>query len=117
MKAIQNGIHREFNKHGILVTEGKMVDGMREGVWREYYDTGEIAIMQHYVKGEPHGKFTSFHLNGAKWSEGTHNNGRCSGMFRVYNENGELVRTMKYKEGTLVEEKEYPEVSGIFVGR
>jgi antitoxin component YwqK of YwqJK toxin-antitoxin module len=117
VKAIQNGIHREFNKHGVLVTEGKMVDGMREGVWREYYDTGELAIMQHYVKGEPHGKFTSFHLNGAKWSEGTHNNGRCTGMFRVYNENGELVRTMNYKDGTLVEEKEFPEVSGLYVGR
>lgn len=117
MEVIQNGIHYEFNKHGILVTEGKMVDGRREGVWREYYDTGELAIMQNYVDGEPNGKFTSYHLNGMKWSEGTHSKGRCTGVFRVYNENGDLVRTMKYQDGTLIEEKEFPEVPGVVVGR
>jgi antitoxin component YwqK of YwqJK toxin-antitoxin module len=117
VEIVVNGVYHEFNKHGVLVCEGKMVDGLREGEWREYYDTGELAIIQHYVKGEPHGRFMSYHMNGSKWSEGTHSNGKCCGMFRVYDEQGKLVRTMIYKEGVLLEDREFPEVPRVYAVR
>lgn len=115
---VQIEIKREFNKHGVLVSEGKLFNGLQHGVWREYYDSGELAIMQSYVNGIPHGRFTSFHMNGNTWSEGVHSQGRCEGTFQVYDEAGAVVRIMIFKEGALVEEKDIsPKQEPVYVDK
>lgn len=99
----RNGKYKEFNKHGVLVSEGVYVNGKKHGLWREYYDhTGSIMIEEHYKHGIPHGRFSSFHPCGRVYSTGMFVDGSREGYFRVYDEQGVNIRNLYFVDNQLV---------------
>jgi antitoxin component YwqK of YwqJK toxin-antitoxin module len=103
-KKPKNGRWKEFNKHAVLVAEGMHNDGLKHGIWRYYYDTGEPAIEETYVNGRMHGTYTSYHLNGSMMSEGQYENDCREGPFNIYNEQGELLKVMHFVNNILMSE-------------
>jgi antitoxin component YwqK of YwqJK toxin-antitoxin module len=102
---VKNGKWKEYNKHAVLIAEGHYTNGLKHGLWREYYDeTGSIMIEENYQHGIQHGRYTSFHPNGQVFSHGQFFNGQREGLFRVYDEQGNNTRNLFFIDNTSVEE-------------
>ena len=63
--------------------EGNYVNDKEEGVWKYYYDSGELCFTQTFVKGTK------------------------TGLLQGYYKTGELKRTEEYKDGSLISCKCY----------
>ena len=74
------------------------MSGIKEGLWREFYDSGELLIAEYYHNGVPHGTYASFYRNGFTMSEGTFLNGLREGEFRMYDESGRHIESIWFHE-------------------
>jgi antitoxin component YwqK of YwqJK toxin-antitoxin module len=145
-KGIPDGIRREFDENGtvikgyvfangILKYEGVTDEaGKRQGLWKEYYSTGELKSQGHYINSNPDGAWKFYfenqqievegrYKNGKKeetwfWyypngeilQEENWRNGKLDGIFIEYNESGEITTQGEYLEGT--EEGEWFYIQG-----
>jgi antitoxin component YwqK of YwqJK toxin-antitoxin module len=145
-KGVPDGIRREFDEDGTVIKgyvfangivryEGITdEDGKRQGLWKEYYPTGELKSMGHYVNsnqegdwkfyfenqkvevegryknGKKDGSWYWFYQNGETLQEENWDNGKLDGDFFEYNEAGEIIVKGEYLEGT--EEGEWFYIQG-----
>ncbi len=86
---LKDGISKEFDKEGKLLTINEMKNG------QEASDPGGVVIIDLYKE---------YHSNGKVKLVGGLNKGKKSGIFRSYDENGELLRAYVYKKDTLLSE-------------
>jgi len=94
------------NKRAVLVSEGFYHNDLKHGLWREYYESGQVMIEEYYRYGVQHGKFTSYHPNGKLFGEGQYEDGKREGYFKVYDENGNQIKTLLFIHNNLMEEVE-----------
>ena len=145
-KGVPDGIRREFDENGIVIkgyvfTNGIVKyegitdeQGKRQGLWKEYYPTGELKSQGHYINsnqegdwkfyfvnqrtevegryknGKKEGAWYWYYPNGAMLQEENWNNGKLDGEFLEYNEIGEIIVKGEYLEGT--EEGEWFYIQG-----
>lgn len=103
-KAKKNGKWKEYNKHAILISEGNYIDGLKDGLWRFYYDSGELMIEEYYDLGKKHGPYTMYHRNGVIGSQGQFKNDLREGFFQCFDESGKMIKALAFKEDRLIEE-------------
>ena len=70
---------RFFHENGETSAVGPARDGIREGVWEFFFDTGRIRKRVTYRGGEPHGPCTLWHPQGGLRSRGNYANGERVG--------------------------------------
>ena len=117
---LQDGIRREFDKKGkiikgyifnkgIMIGDGIIdVNGKKQGVWKEYYYTGELMSIGSYSNSIKVGEWKFYHSNGKLEQEGTYNkNGILINEWNYYHENTVLYKNEYYIDGEL--EGEYVE--------
>lgn len=89
----RHGLAREFDKQGTLITVleyfndylidkqniNRVVEGKKEGIWREYYDNGKVKSEHHYT------------------------NDQLDGYQKDYNQTGNLVLKQLYNDGKVVD--------------
>jgi antitoxin component YwqK of YwqJK toxin-antitoxin module len=93
----KNGISREFDNKGTLITilnykNGFLVErerlnrkdekGLKQGLWRDYYENGDIK------------------------SEAYYENDLLTGSYKEYDENGNIRVLLQYAKGTIVEDQD-----------
>ena len=79
---------------------GNIVDGKRDGPYKEWGWNGNLRIEGNYNKGSLQGYFRSWWENGNLSSEGNYHNGqRWDGIHRSWYENGQLSSERHYKDG------------------
>ena len=64
--------------------------GVREGVYRSYYENGQQWEEVNYINGVREGFYKSYYSNGQLWEQVNYINGEREGVFTSYNRNGEL---------------------------
>jgi antitoxin component YwqK of YwqJK toxin-antitoxin module len=74
-KWIRHGRFVEYSKTGQVLSEGEYVDGLEQGLWRDFFPNGQLAAEGHYV------------------------NGQESGIWRFWNEDGSPERAVEYGNG------------------
>ncbi|WP_371136453.1 toxin-antitoxin system YwqK family antitoxin [Algoriphagus sp.] len=47
-----------------LKEEGNLIDGLKDGIWKEYYPSGKIKVLKNYCQGEKHGIFEFYKETG-----------------------------------------------------
>ncbi len=47
-----NGLWKEYNENGVLILRTKLVDGTRDGLEEEYYDSGNLRVQRFYFEGD-----------------------------------------------------------------
>jgi len=104
----KDGFWKEFNKQGVLISEGNFDKGLRTGKWKLYYETGELVIEENYANGKMEGTFKSFYKNGRLISEGQYRDNKREGIFKIFNDAGDLVKRMIFKNDSLIEEENIP---------
>ena len=45
----------------MLIAEGHYVGDKKHGLWREYFDSGELMIEESFIEGVPNGLYVTFH--------------------------------------------------------
>ncbi|MBL6963144.1 MAG: hypothetical protein ISR55_04925 [Bacteroidetes bacterium] len=96
--------HKEYSKEGILQVSGQYnLQGIKTGIWTEYYANGEISSVELYQDGKLHGNYKSFHKNGHIWATGKYNHGCKEGKFELYDQDGNLILIQQYCKDTIVE--------------
>ena len=71
-----------------------------DGVWKRYYDTGELREEVNFVNNDENGPFREYYKNGNIKAEGTYINGpNEQGELKEYNEDGELIKIMSCTNG------------------
>ena len=79
----QNGQFKRFDKDGVLVLEGNLDNGQKNGVWTTWYDEVQKQEERIYLNNQADGKWTYWYID------------------------GEVKREEVYKLGKLIEEKDF----------
>ena len=108
------GIRREFDENGnvtkgyvfsngILLCEGITdMEGLRQGRWKEFYETGELKSEGNYQNSNRTGLWKFYFPNKTIEVSGSYDKkGRMDGEWKWYYANGELMRTEEYTNGIL----------------
>jgi len=106
----RQGLWKEFYPTGELKSEGHYVNSKQEGVWKFYFENQKVEVKGSYKNGKKEGAWYWYYPNGALLQEENWSNGKLDGAFFEYNENGEITVKGEYLEGT--EEGEWMYIQG-----
>jgi antitoxin component YwqK of YwqJK toxin-antitoxin module len=79
----------------------------REGLWKFYYENGQLVSEVIFNNGKEDGPYKTHHENGQLWAQGTIKDGNLDGPYKMYYENGQLEVEGTWKDGELIDFKEY----------
>jgi len=95
MEEAINRVDENGNKFGLwkhrsrdyTTAEGHYINGLKEGLWTEYYANSNVAFRGNYKKGKPHGAWESFYENGNIYGRGSIKDTRLVDYWKWYREN------------------------------
>lgn len=87
---------QEYHSTGELKMEGMLQDGQREGVWKSWYNNGQLWSIGTYAKGQRIDSALSYFPNGQVRMRGYYSQGKLVGIWKVYNEAGALIGEKDY---------------------
>ena len=79
-----------------LRSEGRLVNGLREGRWVTYHANGKVQSECDYVGGREDGNYRVYRENGAPYYIGQYENGKPVGTWEIYDALGNLAGTKEY---------------------
>lgn len=123
----KDGLWRAFHKNGLLKSESNYVAGLKEGIHREWDDSGVLLVEGQYANGKANGLMKWFHEHGQLAGEGNmvddiregpwkicdiqengfcidafFTNGKRDGVWKIYHDQ---TRTKIWKEQTFKDDE------------
>ena len=111
---VPEGIRREYDqsgkiiqgfvfKNGSVVGEGIVSDdGVKDGSWKEYYDSGKLRALGAYDKGKQVGEWIYYYPDGKVEQRGRFSkSGKFEGTWKWFYPDGSLKRDEAYINGLL----------------
>ncbi len=99
---ISDGLRESFFKNGNISKSGEYKDSKRNGVWKEFNIDGHLISEIYYLNGEKEGESISYYENGNKKEKSNFKRDRLHGKKIEWNENGDIERETIYKDNVLV---------------
>lgn len=96
-----NGDYRDLYSNKNLKEFGRYVNGLKEGVWKNWNEEGILTDSYHWAKGMKHGKFYKYDSLGRVVEKGKYRNNRLRGKHQLIEE--ESIKSTYYKKGEEVE--------------
>lgn len=88
---------RQFYSTGILRSEGRIINGQREGRWQFFFANGRPQTEATFIGGKEDGAYTVYRENGVPYYRGMYKAGRRIGIWELYDEEAHLISTQKYE--------------------
>ena len=116
---VKQGLTIYYYPYGKIKKSINFIDGLEQGLAKEYSEDGTIITLIEYKKGFivnrekinrydqqrfKHGKWKYFHKNGNLQLEGNYKHGFKNGYFKEYSSDGNLISTTKYVDDIKQEE-------------
>lgn len=79
--------------------KGMVSNGLRDGLWESFHESGAPLQMAAYSAGKLHGRITNYHENGNVVTEGSFSQGKLDGAWNWYYESGLLQSSASFKNG------------------
>ena len=73
--------------------------GLKSGVWKKFYPTGEFKEKRRFVKGVKEGDYLGYYRGGAKNFVFQFNNGEYDGTNRIWTKKGLLIEEGNFRRG------------------
>ena len=70
--------------------------GKKEGIYKEYYENGQLCVEVNYINGTMNGIYKLYYENGQLWEEMNYIDGKINGIFKSYYSNGQLMEEVNY---------------------
>ncbi len=93
--------YRVKNSSGTILTQGKLMRGMKEGLWRFHYDFGTPFKMEEYHLGKKNGAAVTYDRSGFIQYDETYKNDELDGISLHYINGGKVKSQIEYKKGKL----------------
>ena len=94
-------INEIFTGNVIGIQNGKVVNGLKEGEWKGFYENGNLLWSGFYNNGLNVSKWVEYHNNGKVFTMGYYDNGKKIGVWSFYNKHGEKIADEIYKNNTV----------------
>ena len=95
---VPNGNYFHWNPNGNMRIKGNYKNGKKEGLWMEYFITGQqVYQIINYKNGLKHGEFKEHLKDGKLIIWGNYNNHNKEGKWEYYFENGQLDMVGSFK--------------------
>lgn len=99
---LPNGLIKQYDIDGKLVSENNYNAGKLEGVNKSFYSDGKtVATVKNYKNGVLEGKFFEYYENGNKKTESNYKDGILNGTLKKYSISGTLLSSAQYADGKL----------------
>lgn len=100
-------IDTSYHENGAIKYIGARNE-MREriGLWKNYYNDGQLKSVINYQKGREHGKWITYHSTGNISSEGNFKDGSKVGEWKYYYPNGKIKTIVNYQTGEMTDFEE-----------
>ncbi|MBE0637988.1 MAG: toxin-antitoxin system YwqK family antitoxin [Bacteroidales bacterium] len=120
-KDIKQGMTTYYYPDGSVFRTINFVDGLEDGLAKEFGEDGRVALLTTYRKGflvsrerinrldgenRKQGNWKFFHGNGLVQLEGRYLNDQKNGYFKEYDQNGKLITASKWLDGEKQEDVE-----------
>ena len=96
-EGVKDGIEKIYYNTGELAYEVKNIDGKREGPLNWYDRESKHLEVIHYQKGKRHGINKLFYANGKLRAQVMYLNDKKEGLYREYFDTGKLALEVNYK--------------------
>ena len=100
----KNGNFKQYYEDGTIAVEGVYVSDLMEGLIKEYYPSGRLKAEWCSLKDKMEGKSKSFFENGTLKDDGKYKDGRAHGIHRYFREDGSLIMEATFENGDIVGE-------------
>ena len=101
---VAKGEYAEGEREGLWIEnvghsreEGKYIMGLKDGMWRTYYNDGQLHHAGNFVHGVPDGRHMLYYPDGTLMEEQHYVMGRRDKNWRKFYENGALFLTITYR--------------------
>ncbi|MCH7722802.1 MAG: toxin-antitoxin system YwqK family antitoxin [Bacteroidetes bacterium] len=91
VEGMRHGDFRFYYENGNLEVQGQMDHNENIGKWHYYFMTGELESEGHFVDNKPEGKWTWYFPSGKIMEEGIFINGKRIGLWKQFDEQGNLT--------------------------
>lgn len=97
---LKQGEWKEYYETGELKASGKYENGLKIGEWKYWYENGKLEQKGIYVKGEkPDKEWTWYFKNGNTLRKETYINGIENGFLTEYSDSGTIITYGEYVDG------------------
>ncbi len=104
-----DGKSKVFYPEGGISEMTTYINGLKDGLWEQYFSDGVIKLRGTYKAGEKQGRLQLFFPSGQVRLSGLYNNGHQDGVWTSYDEKGKVVKKETYKNGELLKTEESPQ--------
>jgi antitoxin component YwqK of YwqJK toxin-antitoxin module len=99
--------HIQYHPNGNVYIKGQLnSNGEQEGIWKCFWENGNIRIRTPYNGGKEDGIEEFFYKNGNIESRIPWVGGKEDGIEELFDEQGNIIRTLVWKDGKIIEETE-----------
>ncbi len=99
-QGVPSGVLVSWYLNGSKQVEGELHGKTQSGIWKAWYDNGQLKRVGAYVDGKEEGVFTWYFEDGKKSKEGSFHVGEETGLWSWYHENGQLMQQGELKGDT-----------------
>ncbi len=99
---LREGMHREWFRSGNLKDEISYKDGLKDGEYRHWSDHGQLVEEGHYVKGKLNGLIKEWYKNGNIKLEVNYKNGEMNGLRTEWYKSGHKWSEQQMENGYVV---------------
>ena len=93
----------EFSETGSILLEMDVVDGMRHGIYKEYYPNGAQKIDAHYLQGNLEALHVEYYQDSLPFIRTMFRSGIRNGLEEIFHPNGKLQRSIEYADGVIAD--------------
>ena len=94
-------INEIFTGNVTGIQNGKVVNGLKEGEWKGFYENGNLLWSGFYNNGLNVSKWVEYHNNGKVFTMGHYENGQKIGVWSFYDKHGKKIADEIYKNNTV----------------
>lgn len=103
LNGVLNGMWKEWYCNGNIFLEGWYVDGKMAGLWRMWHANGNLQSEGAQMNNQEEGLWREWHENGQLAAETFYQAGVVDGWVRKWDDSGKLIQECMYKRGSRVE--------------
>jgi len=98
-----SGYFIEYHPNGALQVKGKILNGLREGEWKWYRDSGKPLYTENFANGKHEGPYVFYLDDGSLRTSGQYKDDKMTGVWKEWNSNGKQaqieIRNNGYRDG------------------
>ena len=110
--SVRDGLWEEYYDNGQLRSTGNYIGRKKDGLWQEYYENGNLENVMNFKEGKKVGLLKNYYSDGQLKGRINYKEGKEHGMIELYHQNGKLMLEGFFKEANQISVWKYYDEDG-----